>query len=177
MRSRNLAVALMLAALPFAAHGLDAGLPTYQPERAVGGEISAAGDASMRPMLEAWLAALAKTHPGLRQGTRGRFVQGSSPFGALMFETVDVAALARDPVPSEVAPYAHQFAGDMMKTPLLVRVAGTPASPAYVAVNKRPDSPLPPKVKELLAFALSREGHRIVEKDGAFPALGAAEAA
>src|SRR5258705_12837404 len=113
MRSRILAIALMQARLPFPAHGLDAGLPAYQPERAIAGEINAAGDASMRPMMEAWLAALAKTHPGLRQGTRGRFVQGSSPFGALMFETVDVAALARDPIPSEVAPYAPQFAGDM----------------------------------------------------------------
>ena len=171
------AAILAFAFIALAAQALDASLPAYQPERDVAGEVSAAGDESMRPLMEAWLAELQKREPGLRPGAQWQFVKGGSPFGALMFETADVSALARAPVASELAPYAHQFAGDMMKSPLLVRVAGSADSPAYLAVNKRPDSPLPPKVKEFLSFALSREGQALVEKDGSFGPLTSREAA
>src|SRR5438132_7475241 len=152
------AAMLALAFVSLAAQAVDPALPAYQPEREVAGEIGAAGDDSMRPLMNAWLAGLRMRHPALHQGATWQFVKGGSPFGALMFEIAEVAALARAPVASELAPYAHQFAGDMMKSPLLVRVAGTSENPAYIAVNKRPDSPLPPKVKELIGFALSREG-------------------
>ena len=152
-----LLVALALGSVPGGARALDAAFPAYQPDRRVAARISSVGDESMRPLMSAWLAALQKHQPGLRQGGTWQFTRGGSPFGALMFETADLAPLARAPMPSELAPYAHQFAGDMMKSPLLVRVAGSPDSPAYIAVNKRPDSPLPPKVKEFLAFALDRK--------------------
>ena len=46
-----------------------------------------------------------------------------------MLETADIAPMAREPWPSELTPYAHQFAGDMMKEPLLVRVATSGFAP------------------------------------------------
>jgi len=139
---------------------------------AASGTIDAGGDASMAPLLESWILAA----PGeLRRGTHWRFVEGGSPFGELMFERIDVAALARLPTPAELAPYAHQFAGDMMKSPLVVRVASAPE--AYLLVNKRPDSPLTPRLSSLLAFALSPEGQRLVEKDGRFRPLDSQSAA
>lgn len=39
----------------------------------------------------------------------------------------------------------------------------------YVYVNKTPGNPLPPLVKEFLKFVYSKEGQRIVIKDGYFP--------
>jgi ABC-type phosphate transport system substrate-binding protein len=140
-------------------------------------DLNSAGDLSMRPLMDAWMDALHERKPDLKRGPLWRFVEGGSPFGALMFETADLAPLARRPVASELAPYAHQFAGDMMKAPLLVRVAGSDDRPAYIAVNKRPDSPLPPHVKDFLEYALSPEGQRIVAGNGAFAPLHAAAAA
>jgi phosphate transport system substrate-binding protein len=42
----------------------------------------------------------------------------------------------------------------------------------YVYVNKSPDKPLSPLVKEFLAFVLSKDGQDIVIKDGYLPLLG-----
>jgi len=42
----------------------------------------------------------------------------------------------------------------------------------YIYVNKAPDKPLSPLVKEFLAFVLSKEGQAIVIKDGYLPLLG-----
>ena len=44
----------------------------------------------------------------------------SLAIGSLMFETADMALLGRPFQPAETAPYAHQFAGDMMKNLLPV---------------------------------------------------------
>ena len=167
---------LALASETFAAPAIDPALPAYRPERSVSGTIDSVGDGPLEPLTAGLLAAFHKVQPGIRQGARWQFVNGGSPFGALMFETADIAPLARKPTPAELAPYAHQFAGDMMKSPLLVRVAGAPDQPAYFAVNKRPDSPLPPKVREFLAFALSRGGQEIVAAIGPFQPLSEREA-
>ena len=179
-RRRSLSSLLLLLALAsetFAAPAIDPALPAYRPERSVSGAIESVGDAALEPLATGLLAAFRKVQPGIRRGARWQFVNGGSPFGALMFETADIAPLARVPVAAELAPYAHQFAGDMMKSPLLVRVAGTPDHPAYIAVNKRPDSPLPPKVREFLAFALSRDGQEVVAASASFQPLSAGEAA
>ncbi len=42
----------------------------------------------------------------------------------------------------------------------------------YIYVNKAPDKPLPPLVREFLAFVLSKDGQEIVVKDGYLPLLG-----
>jgi ABC-type phosphate transport system substrate-binding protein len=65
----------------------------------------------------------------------------------------------------------------MMASPLLVRVALRQGEPAYIALNKRPGAPLPPPVREFLAFALSRDGQQVVERDAVFTPIDAASAA
>jgi phosphate transport system substrate-binding protein len=42
----------------------------------------------------------------------------------------------------------------------------------YIYVNKAPDKPLGPLVREFLAFVLSKDGQEIVIKDGYLPLLG-----
>src|SRR5260221_5388688 len=165
-----------LVATPAAAVGrADPGLPAYQPERPAAGELSSVGDGAMKAVMGAWLAASRERQPGVRPG-RWEHASEATAVGALMFETADIAPLARDAQPAETAPYAHQFAGDMMKAPLQVRVATLDGRPAYIALNKRPGSPLPPKTREFLAFALSRDGEEIGARDARFSPLTAAEA-
>jgi ABC-type phosphate transport system substrate-binding protein len=130
----------------------------------------------MKPLMDAWLAAFRERHPGLKPG-RWEHASDATAVGALMFETADLAPLARETQPAEIAPYAHQFSGDMMKAPLLVRVAALDGRPAYIALNKRPGAPLPARAREFLAFALSREGQEIVARNARFSPLPAAEAA
>lgn len=156
---------------------LDAALPVYEPESQVSGGISSEGDAAMEPLMVAWLSEFQIKQPGVRRGARWEYGDGSTAFGALMFEIADLAPLAREPSASELAPYGHQFAGDMMKSPLLVRVAGVSGHPVYIAVNKRPGSPLPQKIKEFLTFVLSRDGQAMVTRQGQFAALTASQAA
>jgi ABC-type phosphate transport system substrate-binding protein len=131
----------------------------------------------MAPLMDAWLSALQSRRAGLRKGSPWTYPSDDVVFGALMFELVDMAPLAREPLPTELAPYAHQFAGDMMKSPLLVRVAGSDDHPAYIAVNRRPGAPLPTQVSAFIAFALSEEGQTIVSRDGHFPRLSPANLA
>ncbi|GJI90834.1 substrate-binding domain-containing protein [Duganella hordei] len=135
--------------------------------------INSIGDPAMAPLMDAWLAGLRQHHPGLHKGPRWRHESVAAAAGALMFETADMAPLTRLPLPSETAPYAHQFAGDMMKAPLMIRVAGTLQHPAYIAVNKRPGSPLPPATTEFIAFALSAEGQAIAASQGSYAPLNA----
>ncbi|MES2259519.1 MAG: substrate-binding domain-containing protein [Pseudomonadota bacterium] len=174
---RRPAVALCVAALlaSRAWAQAEAALPAYQAQRQLGAAISSIGDAGMAPLMDAWLSALQQRQPGLRRG-RWEHRSDAAGAGALMFELADMAPLTRAFAPAETAPYAHQFAGDMMKSPLLVRVAGSAAHPAYIGVNKRPGSPLPVQVAAFLEFALSREGQQIVAAQGQFEPLPAADA-
>jgi hypothetical protein len=128
--------------------------------------------------MDAWLAVFQKHQPGITRGARWSHPGSAAALGALMLEVTDVAPLARDPWPTELAPYAHQFKGDMMKEPVLIRVAADPATPRlYLAVNRRPGAPLPQKTKEFLTFVLSREGQQVVAQHPRFFALSAADAA
>ena len=159
--------------LALAARALEAAqtLPAYQPEAQVSGSLSSIGDGTMQPLMDGWFAGFRTRQRGVQKGGRWEHKSDGTAFGALLFELADMAPLARDPLPSELAPYAHQFMGDMMKSPLLVQVATIGAGPAYVAVNKRPGSPLPQKVKEFLSFALSEDGQRIVAGTAPFRPL------
>jgi len=171
--------AALLAASALAAHGAgqaDAGLPSYAPHPAASGELSSIGDGAMRPLMDAWLAAFRVREPGVHTG-RWEHESDATFAGALMFELSDMSPLAREPRPAETAPYAHQFAGDMMKAPLLVRVATIDGHGAFIGVNKRPGAPLPPRTKAFLDFALSREGQEIVARDPRFVPVDAAAAA
>lgn len=160
-----LAACVTLAA-PFAASAASvadsvAGFPAYRPDAHLKGMLNCVGDDSMGPLLDAWLAAFERYQPGIARGPHWSHAGDATAFGALMFGDADIAPLAREPLPTELQPYAHQFAGDMMKSPLLVRVANRDGRPAYLAVNRRPGAPLPPKIKAFLEFALSGEGQAI----------------
>ena len=137
----------VLAAAPLSAAGtLDPALPPYRPEAAVHGALNSVGDDALAPLMDAWLAALQKFQPGLARGERWQHPGGGAAVGALMLEVADVAPLGREPWPAELAPYAHQFKGDMMAAPELYRVGTgsfTPASQAgALAVHVHPDNPL-----------------------------------
>ncbi len=170
------AAGLALAAPAGATGVADAGLPAYEMHMPATGALSGAGDPAMRPLLDAWFAAFHQRQAGVAKAASWRFASDASAIGSLMFESADFAVLGRLFDAEETAPYAHQFAGDMMKTPLLVQVAGDAAHPVYVAVNKRPGSPLPRRVSEFLEFALSREGQQIVAQQSPWTPLPAAQA-
>lgn len=155
----------------------DAALPPYHPDAGVAGALSSMGDPAMASLMDAWLAGLREAQPGISRGPVWDHSAAAKAFGALMFELADVAPLARDPLPTELGPYAHQFAGDIMKAPVLVCVGYLHERPAHVAVNKRPGSPLPSKVAAFLRFALSREGQALVARTPSWRALDAAQAA
>src|SRR4051812_29204057 len=169
-----LLVAMSTAAL--ATGHADTALPTYAAQGQPGGRLASIGDDAMGSLMDAWLAEFRARQPDVRIG-RWEHMGAATVFGALMFETADLAPLARAPRAEEIAPYKHQFAGDMMPSPLLVRVATRTGEPAYIAVNKRPGAPLPPPVREFLAFALSRDGQQVVERDAAFAPIDAPTAA
>ena len=164
--------------LPLCANSValvDAALPAFVSSDQLMGHLSSVGDPALKALMNAWMASFQRFQPGVSKGPVWQHENADAAVGALMFETADVAPLARELLPSETAPYAHQFAGDMMKTPLMIRVAG--GRNAWLAVNKRPGSPLPNCLLAFLSFALSREGQAIVAADAAFAPLSAAEAA
>ena len=168
---------LLAGSLP-AAGLLDPALPAYAPEQRVSGGLNSVGDDAIEPLMQAWLTAFQKHQPGITRGARWSHPGSAAAVGALMLEITDVAPLSRDPWPVELAPYAHQFKGDMMKEPVLIRVAtGPSATSHYLAVNRRPGAPLSQKTKEFLSFVLSREGQQIVAQHPVFLALSSADAA
>lgn len=178
LRSTLLAVAACIAASQsvHATGVVDTGLPSYEMHMPATGSLTGIGDPAMRPLLDLWFAAFRLRQPDVARGTPWSFASDALAIGGLMFETADFAVLGRSFTPAETAPYAHQFAGDMMKAPVLVQVAGDRAHPVYIALNKRPGSPLPRRLSEFLDFALSREGQQIVAQQSAWTPLSAAQA-
>jgi ABC-type phosphate transport system substrate-binding protein len=175
---RTAALALLLAASAQAGGTLDPALPAYLAEQTVGGGLNSAGDDALAPLMDGWLEAFRQRQPAVTRGDHWAHPGAAAAFGALMFETTDVAPLGRDPWPTELAPYGHQFKGDMMKEPLLVQVATRATGGRLaLAVNRRPGAPLPQKTKEFLAFVLSRDGQQVVAAQADVRPLAAAEAA
>jgi ABC-type phosphate transport system substrate-binding protein len=76
----------------------------------------------------------------------------SQAIGELMFNNSDVVLLNREFTKIELAPYIHQFAGDMMKTPFSVLVGYFDGEPVYLYANKRPDAPLPPNILSFIKY-------------------------
>src|SRR2546421_4987997 len=130
-----LALALFLVWAVFSATAVDREAPSRPPAEAVRNGISSIGDASMGPLMDAWLSGLQKIHPDIRRGARWEHHTDAAAIGALMFEIAHMAAIAGEPWSAELAPYAHPFAGDMMKTPLLEQVALKDGRAAYIAVH------------------------------------------
>jgi ABC-type phosphate transport system substrate-binding protein len=119
---KRTAALLLLAGVLRAAGPLDPALPDYRPEQPVSGGLNSVGDDALEPLMNAWLAAFQRHQPGVTRGEHWSHPGGAAAFGALLMETTDVAPLGREPWPAELAPYGHQFKGDMMKEPLLVRI-------------------------------------------------------
>src|SRR5437868_14731554 len=55
--------------------------------------VSSIGDASMGPLMDAWLAGLQRTRPGVHRGERWEHRTEAAAIGALMFEIADMAPL------------------------------------------------------------------------------------
>ena len=179
---KRLASTLVAACLDFAlpvtglaASSVDAAPPTFSTGAPLTCRLSSVGDPALRGLMDDWMAAFRRLQPGVVKGPYWQHDSADAAIGALMFETADLAPIGREFVPAETAPYGHQFAGDMMKAPLLVRVAA--GRPAYLAVNKRPGAPLPNCVAAFIAFALSRQGQEIVARREGLAAMSATEAA
>ncbi|MBX3749954.1 MAG: substrate-binding domain-containing protein [Opitutaceae bacterium] len=140
------AALLLLAGCLRAAGPIDPALPDYRPEAPVSGGLSSVGDDALEPLMTAWLAAFQRHQPGVTRGEPWSHPGGAAACSALMFETADVAPIGREPWPAELAPYAHQFKGDMMKAPLLIRVGTgsfTPAGqPGALGIHLHASNPL-----------------------------------
>lgn len=122
----------------------------------------------MGPLMDALMSGFERVQPGAMKGSPWSFTSDTKAFGGLMFELTDIAALTAPPGATDIAPYEHQFHGDMMKAPLLVTVAYREDHPVYLALNKRPDAPLPELLKQFLLFTLSDDGQQIVAAQTGF---------
>lgn len=148
----------------------------YRAEERVTGELTATGDKALAPLMNAWLTAFRQHQRGISQGTPWTYGPDALAIGTLMFERADMAPVLRDFEAAELAPYDHQFRGDMMKTPLMIRAGKLKDNAIFIAVNRRPGAPLPQKLKEFLSFVLSDEGQRIAGRMAAVEPLDAAAA-
>ena len=135
--------------------------------------VASIGASEMGPLMDAWMQALHKAHPEISRGAKWQHTGNDAAIGALMFDQADVTPIIRSFEKEESAPYGHQFAGDMMKAPVTVRVALHEGKPMFLAFNKRPDTPPVPAVSEFVRFALSAEGQKIVAQTAGFQPLSA----
>lgn len=135
--------------------------------------VASIGASEMGPLMDAWMQALHKAHPEISRGAKWQHAGNEAAIGALMFDQADITPITRSFQKEEIAPYVHQFAGDMMKAPVTVRVALRDGKPVFLAFNKRPDTPPAPAVSEFVRFALSAEGQKIVAHAAGFQPLSA----
>lgn len=124
--------------------------------------------------MNAWLAAFRQRQPDISRGFPWTYGPHAIAIGGLMFERADMAAVTRPFDAAELAPYDHQFRGDMMKAPLLVQVGALKGNSVFIAVNRRPGAPLPQRLKEFLSFVLSDEGQRIALRQAGMEPLDVA---
>jgi len=137
--------------------------------------VASIGAGEMGPLMDAWMQALHRSHPEISRGAKWQHRSNDAAIGALMFDQADVTPITRSFQREEIAPYVHQYAGDMMKTPVTVRVALRKGTPVFLAFNKRPDAPPAPAVSEFVRFALSAEGQKITAQTAGFQPLSADE--
>lgn len=91
--------------------------------------------------------------------------------GALMFNTSDVVLLNREFTSLELAPYIHQYAGDMMKSPFSLLIGYLNGEPIYVYANKRPDVAFPPNITYFINKLISKKGQSIISNMAGFKPL------
>ncbi|WP_198519280.1 PstS family phosphate ABC transporter substrate-binding protein [Novosphingobium kunmingense] len=121
------------------------------------------------------LSAYAKANPKLRRPDVWTHKSADSAMPSLMFAKADMGPITRAFSPAELAPYDHQYRGDMMKAPFVVTIGRLADRSATIAVNKRPDAPLPERVRKFLDFALSDKGQDALAGLPGLKLLGASE--
>ena len=152
-----LLLALLLGVTPPLTCAVDATVPRVP---------SLIGTASARAPLAALLGAFRHSRAiaaPLRWETSGE----EGAIGALMFGRADLTATTRPWTPAELAPYEHQFHGDMMAAPFGVRVGAIGGQALILSFDRRPDSPAPRDIAALLRFALSEVGQSAMASGGA----------
>jgi len=115
--------------------------------------------------------------PEVRKGPIWRHRSDAEAIGALMFETADIAAVLRPFDRNELAPYDHQFRGDMMKAPEMIPIAVRGTGKVWIAVNQRPGAPIETVVHDFLDFALSEQGQKLIGAQVGLTRLDSAELA
>lgn len=132
---------------------------------------SSVGDTAMAGPMDRLLAAYRDANPKLAPPLAWSHRSADSAMPALMFAHADVAPITRPFVAAELAPYDHQYRGDMMKAPVMVRIGTVAGKPAWLAVNRRPDTPIPARTQALIAFALSKPGQATLARGDSFEML------
>lgn len=163
------------AALVFAAMPANAAPAVCTADASVTRAPSAIGDIALKPALDRLLQLYRGHYPSSAAPLSWEYGSGARAIGALMFDLADIAPVARLFAPAEIAPYEHQFHGDMIKEPLVVRVGTLDGQPMGIAVNRRPGAPLPARITTFIALALSAEGQHALAKLPAYRPLGADE--
>jgi len=133
--------------------------------------ISSFGAPEAAQLMNAWWNGFHRLHPEYEQGPVWTHESDRSVIGGLMFELADLSPIERHFTKTELAPYAHQFHGDMMHAPESIAVARTPTGFLFMATNRRPDAPLPEDVNAFIAFMLSDDGQDLVRQSGRYAPL------
>lgn len=136
-----------------------------------GRTLSSIGAPEMAGLMDALFAAFVRSNPDMRKSAIWDHRTDRLALGALMYERADMAPMIRQFDRNELAPYDHQFRGDMMKAPVMVSVALREGRPVWLAVNQRPGAPLAEDVRRFLAFALSTQGQAVIAGVAPFAAL------
>lgn len=171
MRAR-LALSVVLA---FAATPANAAPPVCAADADAARAPSAVGDIMLKPALDRLLELYRRRYPASGAPLRWEYGSGARAIGALMFDLADMAPVARPFAPAEIAPYEHQFHGDMIKEPLVVQIGTFDGRPMGIALNRRPGAPLPARITTFVALALSPEGQHALAGLPAFRPLAARE--
>lgn len=171
-RRRGTAAALVAALAASLAAAPDRALARDRGES----ELSSVGAPEMGGLMDRLFTAFSRTNPDLGKSRTWLHRTDAQAIGALMYEQADIAPMIREFDRGELAPYDHQFRGDMMKAPVMVPIALRAGQPVWLAVNRRPGAPLAADVRRFLAFALGSDGQAVIADTPGFGALPAAAA-
>lgn len=136
--------------------------------------LSSIGAPELGEAMDALFAAFSQANPDMRKSPVWLHRTDSQSVGALMYELADIAPMIREFDRNELAPYDHQFRGDMMKSPVIVPIALRDGRPVWLAVNRRPGAPFAEDVRRFLNFVLGDAGQALIGKLESFSPLPAA---
>lgn len=139
-------------------------------------ELSSVGAPQMGGLMDALFDAFSRSNPDVRKASTWLHKTDVLVIGALMYEQADMAPMVREFDRAELAPYDHQFRGDMMKAPVMVSIAMRQGRPVWLAFNRRPGAPVAADVRRFLAFVLGGDGQAVIAKLPAFAPLSADQA-